>query len=260
MNTHLYLNCFRHESLIMSQLEPEDFGSYMAVGSRRKTRGRVMFLDLDIDQIDRDYFRLDQAMTELGSTPDGSARRSGYVSIHRVMEHVPRSAMKALYLTTPDGLTLQMLPTGTDGEVTNGVASKDQYMYVELSPTGPRVVSTLAPAAFGQFMTDMNSRVAVPRLLFADQQLAFDAKQPDQLASYLPYRDEEHIADCLRELKDKGKEAKIVDRDPPLSAFYRTIDTGFFVADSSGVTKFAFPDVQTLDAEHFEWWRSAQVG
>lgn len=43
MAIHLYLSLLP-EALIASMLSPEDFGTYYAVGSAKKSRGQAMFL------------------------------------------------------------------------------------------------------------------------------------------------------------------------------------------------------------------------
>jgi len=43
MTTHFYLSLLP-EALIVSMLDPEEFGTYYAVGSAKKSRGQAMFL------------------------------------------------------------------------------------------------------------------------------------------------------------------------------------------------------------------------
>ena len=47
MRLHLYMLCYRFEALVASHLEPEAFGLYMAVGTRKNTKGNVMFFEID---------------------------------------------------------------------------------------------------------------------------------------------------------------------------------------------------------------------
>ena len=46
MAIHLYLSLFP-EALIASMLSPEDFGSYYALGSAKKSRGQAIFFEVD---------------------------------------------------------------------------------------------------------------------------------------------------------------------------------------------------------------------
>lgn len=254
MSFRLYLMCHRVEALVASQLPPEEFGNYMAVGTTKQTSGKVIFFEIDPDKIDAGYFNLARARAECVPRPDGTRKRSKYLSIYRVMEHVPLDAFGTLYLTTRDGRVLGLEPTAFAGESTAG-----PNMYQELCPVHPLVVSSLGPTEFTRFLTDPQSAVAVPRLFFAD--LLIDREPSGAIASYLPYRDPDHIANCVREVSTPGrdKKSKTVDRTPRFDSFFRTIRRGFFVGDQQGLKFYPFPSADELDDKHFTWWRSASM-
>ena len=46
MKRYLYLT-LTPEALISSMLSPEEFGNYLAVGAKKRTRGQAMFFELD---------------------------------------------------------------------------------------------------------------------------------------------------------------------------------------------------------------------
>ncbi len=255
MNTHLYLMCYRSEALVASQLPAEQFGNYMAVGTQKRTSGNVMFFEIDPSLVS-DYLKLPKSLERCVPHADGTPRRSKYVSAYRVMEHVPLSAFGKLYLTTRDGRVLSL----EGQEYVDADDSPGMNMYVELCPIYPRAVSSLAPGAFGKFMTNPQNPVSVPRLLFADSLI--DRDVDGRLAGYLPYRDPAHIEDCLHQLAAAPgrKMSKTVDRNPPLVAFYRTIRRGFFLADQTGTRLYAYPSADELDEKHHVWWRSASIG
>ncbi|NJN25143.1 MAG: hypothetical protein HC819_03755 [Cyclobacteriaceae bacterium] len=50
MKTYLYFSV-TPEALIASGLEPEKFGSYLAVGTQKRARGQAVFFELDIDKV-----------------------------------------------------------------------------------------------------------------------------------------------------------------------------------------------------------------
>ena len=254
MDIHLYLMCYRTEALVASQLEAEEFGSYMAVGTRKKTFGNVIFFEID-PNFRSTELHLDQVEAKCKPHPDGTPRRSKYMSLYRVMERIPLSAYGKLHLTTRDGRVLS-LDAQEFGEVDN---SSGPFMYAELCPLTSRVVSHLSPKEFAQRITNPATTVYVPRIFFADTQVELDSE--NRLASYLPYRNPSHIEDCLREVEElPNKLGKTVDRNPPLAAFYRTIATGFYLGDSTGIKYYPYPDEATLDAKHHTWWRSASMG
>lgn len=253
MDIHYYLLCYRLEALIASHLEPEAFGHYMAVGTQKLSRGNIVFAEID-SGLASDYFRLSDIRERCVPRPDGSPKRSKYISIYRVLEHLDLSVIGRLYLTTADGRVLGLDAARYDaaGEVPG------PHMYQELCPVSPLVVSSLAPAAFTKFMTDSNNAVSVPRLFFAD--LLLDRDESGQLAGYLPYSEPMHIVACLNELKEsRGKPTKTVDRTPPMNAFYRTVHRGFFVGDQQGLKFYPFPPLRELEVQHAHWWRSASA-
>ncbi len=257
MSIHLYLMCYRTEALVASQLEAEEFGSYMAVGTKKKTFGNVVFFEIDPD-FRSPELHLDEVEAKCQPRPDGTPRRSKYMSLYRVMERIPHSAYGKLYLTTRDGRVLGLdghdLVDG-DGETTD----RRPYMYAELCPLTSRIVSRYSPKAFAERITDPTTTVYVPRIFFVETQLEVDSQ--GKLAGYLPYRNPGHLEDCVREVEEQPhKLAKTVDRNPPLLAFYRTIASGFYLGDASAVKFYPFPDSQTLETEHYDWWRSASMG
>ena len=61
MAVHLYLSLVP-EALIASMLEPEEFGSYYAVGTKKKSSGQAIFLEVDPDFRSK-YFRIDEGVS-----------------------------------------------------------------------------------------------------------------------------------------------------------------------------------------------------
>jgi hypothetical protein len=225
MSFHLYMMCHRVDTLVASMLSPEDFGAYMAVGTMKQTRGMAIFFEVNPDRLGNE-FDLDRARRECVPNPNGMPKRSKYISIYRSLERIPLEALGNLYLTTKDGrvLALPSRPYIVAGEVSGGI-----NMYLELCPTHPLVVSRLGPARFIERITDASSAVSVPTILIAD--LLIDQDADGRLASYLPYRDPDHIVHCLTEVAENGrrKDSKTVDRVPSIDAFFRTVGRGFFV-------------------------------
>jgi hypothetical protein len=253
MKTHLYFICFQTEALVASHLDADAFGAYMAVGTRKHTSGNLMFFEVDPAEAAKTLPVVAEIDKHCVPHPDGSPRRSKYLSIYRVLEHLPLSALGKLYLVTRDGRVM-----GLEGRAYDGANEpKGPNLYTELCPVTPRVVSFLPPRPFVKFITDPANAVSVPRILFADSLLDRD---PDgRLAGYLPYTNPEHIMDCVHDVEVAEKAAKTVERNPKLVAFYRTIRRGFFVGDQTGVTFYPFPSLDELDEKHHIWWRSASL-
>ena len=253
MDIHLYMLCYRTEALVASQLSPEAFGLYMAMGTQKNTRGNVLFFEID-PKLKSDYFRLHDLGERCVAHPDGRPKSSKYISIYRVLEHLPLSSFGKLYLTTADGRTLALDPTPYDSNSVSEITKP--HLYDELCPVTPTVVSTLPPPAFVKFMTDPNNPVSVPRIFLADMLL--DRDESGRLAGYLPYPDPMHVVDCIKEVeRSTTKPTKTLSRTWHLHGFFRTIGRGFYVGDQTGMKFYGFPELRVLEIQHSKWWRSA---
>lgn len=253
MKRHIYLSLIP-ESLIVSMLPPEEFGNYYAVGSRKRTRGQAIFFEVD-------PVLLGSAMPGSGLEErcvphaDGTPKRSVYLSVYRVLEQVPLEALKRLYLVTDDGRVLGIDPAAYHPDPAEGL-----HLYQEICPLTVRVASRLDPVEFGSFITDRSQPISVPKIVFCDlilRQLRTNLESRE--IGELPYRNIGHLRDCLRELSDQaGKRSKTVERMMRQELLYRTLKSGFFVAEGSRMLFFPMPPKDQLEREYYEWWRSAQ--
>ncbi|MFO7725174.1 MAG: hypothetical protein R6V45_06450 [Oceanipulchritudo sp.] len=252
METYLYLSLIP-EALIYSHLPPDRFGKYLAIGDKKLTRGPAVFFSLDPD-FESDAFRLAEARTKCVPHPDGSPRRSTYVSVYNVLANIPVSAIGNLYLTTKDGVTLAIEPASSGPP-----ARKGFHLYQELCPVNPRVASPLGPREFARFVTDPANPVFLPRIVFCELRLNGMATDPEKSsASNLPYTDLNHLRECLTSLRHRqDKMTKIVHRDLNRNLLYPVLDSGFFVGDQKAFTFYPFPDEDDLEGVHHLWWSSA---
>lgn len=257
MQIHYYMICSRFESLIASHLDPEAFGTYMAVGTKKLASGHVLFFEIDpgFSKL-TGHFRTHDIEQRCAPHDDGTPKRSKYISVYRVMEFLPLPVYRALYLTTPDGRVLRLDESlYTDEDDRNGI-----NLYQELCPLIPMVVSTLGPRAFVKELTDAENPVSAPRLFFAD--LRLDRDEKGKLSGSLPYTDHAHIEDCVRtlELAEPGaKTTKTVSRTPRTRGFFRAIRRGFFLGDQTGLKFYRFPSREDLEVQHQKWWHSASA-
>lgn len=252
MKINLYLSLIP-ESLIASMLPPEEFGAYYATGTQRNSRGRAIFFELPDDFSAPELFSGNLADL-CKPHEDGRPRKSTYLSVYRVLERIPRDALKRLYLVTADGKVL-----GLDCGVQPPPEREGLHLYQELCPLRPRVVSNLGPAAFGRRLTDRSQPVSVDRIAFCELRLNGLALDPENgKADDLPYANIAHLRDCLTTVRDyPEKGIKAVVRSMPDDFLYRTLEGGFYVADASGLSYFPLPTMDQLEREHYDWWRSA---
>jgi hypothetical protein len=252
MTIHFYLSLIP-EALIASMLEPEEFGSYYAVGSQKKSRGQAIFFEVD-PKFKSAYFHTDEAVKRCVPHEDGSPKRSIYLSVYRVLENVPLTSLGKLYLVTQDGRSLGIDKSRGLPEDEGGL-----HLYREIAPLSPLVASALAPRAFYDLIVrNPTSLIKLPAICFAELRLGALADDPQNGdIGDLPYENIDHLRNCLLELRGKSIHTKMVDRLPTRVIPYRTIHNGLFVGNAEKLLFYALPPFEELKKTHYDWWRSA---
>ena len=254
MNIYLYLSLIP-EALIASMLPPEKFGSYLAVGTRKRSHGEAIFFELD-PHLKSDYFNLTDLDKRCRPHPNGEPKRTLYLSIYRVLEHVPFEAVKDLFLTTQDGRVLPLQKSSAAAPT-----STELHLYQELAPITPLIASNLDPQSFCRFVTDVKHSIFVPKLAFFDLDISGLAEDPLHAAvDDLPYKNLDHLRDCLYGLlENPEKPTKTVDRSLYCDILFRTVKSGFYIGDQNHTLFYPFPSKEELDIKHHNWWRSANT-
>ena len=254
MAIYLYLSLLP-EALIASMLSPEEFGTYYAVGSAKKSRGQAMFFEVDPD-FRHSYFRVEEAYERCVPHEDGSLKSSVYISVYRVLEHIDFDALMHLYLTTMDGRTLELSPSN---QIPNG--KEHLHLYQEVVPVSPMVVSRLGPMEFiDQIVRNPVSLVSLPAIVFTELQLGELADDPEMgLMENLPYSNRDHLRQCLTDVKTKYVSTKMVDRSHSPEVQYRTIKNGFFVGNQTHLRYFPMPSPEEIRINNYRWFRSANI-
>jgi hypothetical protein len=254
MSVHLYLSMIP-EALIASMLTPEEFGVYYAVGTSKKSRGQAVFFELDPD-FRHDYFRIEEGIRRCVPHEDGSPKASIYISVYRVLEHVPLDVIQKLYLVTPDGRVLGLGSSADLPEEAVGL-----HLYQEIAPVHPLIVSSLGPRAFYELIVkNPTSLLSLPAICFVELRLGELVANPERGdVRDLPYSNIGHLRQCLIDLKTKTVHAKMVNRVEPASFPYRTIKSGVFVGNEAQLRYFPMPSQEELRANYYRWWRSANM-
>ena len=254
MEAHLYLSLIP-EALILSHLNPEEFGSYYAVGSAKKSRGQAIFFEVDTS-FTHPYFHMEEAFARLKPHEDGRPKSSIYVSVYRVIEHMDLNALKKLYLTTQDGRTL-----GLDASDEVLIDEENLHLYQEIAPVTPLVVSRHGPSIFYEMIVkNPTSLVTVPAIVFTELELGELAQDPEMgLMDNLPYGNSDHLRQCLTEVKTKYVSTKMVDRTSSPNVQYRTVKNGFFIGNHEQLRYFPMPSHAQLRTENYRWFRSANM-
>jgi len=248
VSTYLYLSMIP-ESLVASMLPPEEFGRYLAVGTRKQSRGQAMFFDLT-GPFQSNCFDFEAVAQRCVAHAGGQPKHSLYLGIYRVMERVPIEAVNGLWLVTPQARVLELkrgpMPAEFHGKY---------HLYQELCPVHPLIASSLTPPDFCRFITDPSQAVYVPRICFAELELAELAEDPRRgRAGNLPYPQFDHLRNCFVGLEDDtGKHTKTVDRIHPHEFPYRCVKSGFFLGDQEEMLYFPFPSREELESKYYFW-------
>jgi hypothetical protein len=253
MSKYIYLTS-NPEALVASMLPPEAFGMYLSTGTKKRNKGQAIFFEVDLDKISS-LIDIDSLNKRCVAKPDGKPKSSVYLSVYRVLETVPISALKSLYLSTDHGCVLELKKTDYDK-----TKEKDNevHLYQELTPVSPLVASSLAPSAFLKKLTDGSTPIVLPKLFFAELKLDELAANPlSGSAEHLPYRNIPHLRDCLEIIKGEyEKHMKTVDRIFSGELLYRTIHTGFYVGSKSEIAFYPYPRMSELEHLNYNFFRA----
>ena len=250
MKTYYYLVA-TPESLIVSHLEPFEFGSYLSVGTKKQIHGQNIYFELNPERLND--LPVEYIANRLVLYPNGEPKRSVYCCIYRVLEKTPLAALKNLYLATDDGKVLELHSSRY-----TEIESDESHLYQQFMPVTTRVASKLLPNEFVQFLTDTSKPVSAPKVFFVELILNELALNPNAPISNLPYTNPDHLRECLIKLKvTKGKVTKTVLRFLQGDLNYRTIKDGFFIGEMSNYLFYPFPTRDDLESKYYSWWRSA---
>jgi len=252
MSKYIYLS-ITPEALIGSMLQPTEFGAYMATGTKKSNKGQAIFFEVDPDKI-KDLIDMDYLERRCVRQPDGSPKHSVYLSVYKVLETIPLKALKKLYLTTDNGIVLELKQSTYD--VTK--EGKDaKHLYQELCPVTPQVVSEYSPAKFLKVMTDGSIQIRLPKLFFVELKLGELATNPvSGSAEYLPYPHIGHLRDCLAILKEDEKKMKTVVRYYNGALLYRSVESGFYVGAVDDMIYYHYPTMAELEDINYEFLRA----
>ena len=156
---------------------------------------------------------------------DGRRRKSSYLGIYRILEHVPMTALGRLSLVTSDGrvLGLEQAPLPPQGD-------RCFHLYQEFCPVNAAGRELTRPA--GVLRPLHRPQGGRQRPEGRVRRVHARRPRPRSEASdvgNLPYSDIAHLRDCLRELRGKpGKPTKVTVRAVREDVHYRTLEGGFY--------------------------------
>lgn len=253
---YYYVMFFPTEALIASQLEPKIFGAYMARGSKKGSAELLTFAEIKGGF--GEYFDWDYAKKKCVAHDDGRPKQSLYLSIYRVIEHIPLEQYNEIYLVTKDGSTLELSqapykkPDNWEG----------YGLYKELCPVSPFVASSLEPKAFADYIiNDTSKKITVPALIFSDvKHIDFEEKEKTGNIGNMFDRDFDHLHDCIDQvINQKDKITKTIDRSFDSKFTYQIVDTGFYIAKEKSILFYPMPTREALKEIDYDWGKSANI-
>jgi hypothetical protein len=242
------------EALICSQLGPKPFGAYMARGSKKGSAERLMFAEVEGEF--GDYFDWDYAKAKCVTHESGEVKHSLYLSIYRVIEHIPLEQYKNIYLVNKDGSTLPLEPA-----LYKTPSNWRGYgLYKEHCPVHPLVVSSLEPNMLADYIiNDTTKKITVPAIIFNDIRIIdFNEKEDTGNIGSMYERDLDHLKDCIATIQsNKDKITKTVDRSFDTKFSYQIIDNGFYFARGHKIIFYPMLSPEQLKEVDYDWGKSA---
>ena len=255
MSLHYYLSIFPIEALIASELEPSQFGAYMATGSKKGSAEQIIFVEVE-GNFGNDFdwkFAIEKCIPH----PNGNPKHSVYLSIYRTLEQIPLEKLGSMYLTTRDGRTIG-LEKDLYREEING---NKYYIYQELCPVTPVIASILDPEDYSNEITNSKRKIYVPKIVFTDMKIP-DFENPEHSGNIGMFYDNKipHILNCISSVTgDKGKKNKTIDRSHVESFSFQVIKNGIYIGDGKTLLSYKFPSVEDLKKIDYDWGRSAML-
>lgn len=254
--TYFYLTVYPVEALIASQLDPSQFGTYMATGSHKQTADQLVFFEVEAPF--GEAFDWEYAKAECITHPDGRLKHSVYLGVYRVLERVPISRLKDVFLVTKDGRTLTL----RRGEYCEPSQWPGYALYKEICPVSPLVASALPPQDFGAYLVDQGNKVSVPRIVFADIRIIDldNLEFSGNVGSLYGAARSDHLKECIQQVKNNpGKRSKTVGRSYGTKFSYQSIGGGIFISDPKDFAFYPMPSVERIKKEQYDWGRSANM-
>jgi len=255
---HLYAILFPSTALVGSQLDPIEFGKHFISGSSKYYAGKLIFVEID-PSYRHPFLKIDQMLKGLTPHEDGSPRATKYVSTYRVLEHLDYDALLSLYITTPEGYTLELKSGPLGSEREPGLIRA----YAEINPVSMMLLSDLSFSEFGKFITMPDSRVGAPVMLFTQVEMDPDEflrefENNPLLPSPIPDIHPSVLKKSILELRSlPDKHTKGLSPASPLGKIsFRHLRHGFLFASQDKSKFYPMPDAKTIEETNFKFWKN----
>lgn len=256
---HLYVIVHPINALVASQLDPDKFAEHYTIGSSKHYHGKVIFAELDLSFRDP-YFDIEHYLELTEALPDGSPKKTKFISSYAVLEHIDLRALKKLYLVTTGGKALALSPQPYTAVNESGLVR----IYQEICPLTNLVASTLDQRAFAKYITGETRSKGAPKIMFTQYEFDVDHflrenHNRDMLTSPIPDTYPNRLHDYLLELKELSvKKTKTISLNSTFTAVtWQLIRHGFWFGCANQLVFFPMPSAEALERDHYQWWRAA---
>ena len=254
---HLYMILFPNTALVGSMLNPQEFGKHFISGSSKFYAGKLIFAEVDLG-FRHPYFKIDAMLADLRPHADGRPKSTKYVSTYRVLEHVDFDAVRNLYITTPEGYTLELVPGPYEAQHQSGFIR----VFGEITPVSMVVLSDYNFREFSQVITSPESFVGAPQMFYTQIDLdieeflkAIEANPllPPPIPDVHPSVLKKSILE-LRKFRDKH--TKGLSLNNPLGKIsFRHLRHGFMFASQTGNKFYPLPSHEEIERTNYKFWK-----
>lgn len=256
-DNRLYQILYPNQALVASHLSPEAFARHYLIGSIRHYTGKLVFAEIDIN-FRHPYFDIDAGLEALVPHPDGSPKRTKFISSYRVMEHMDFDSIKTLYLSTAEAHVLALSPQPYDKVHQAGFLRT----FAEIAPLSMLVMSPLDMREFGKYITQAGNSKGCPKLFYTQIELNVDEFLKNFEANpFMPapfsFLHPSKLRDAIQQMKiDTEKKTKGLALACPLDQIsFKCIRHGFMFASQEKIRFFPMPSLHELETAHFQFWK-----
>lgn len=255
----LYMIVFPVNALVASQLTPEEFAHHYTTGSAKHFKGKVIFVEID-SKFRNMHFDIDHYLSLTVAHPDGTPKKTKFISSYAVLEHIDLAAMKHLYLVTANGKSLEIKSAPYTAKNEPGMVR----IYQEITPLSNLVASTFDQRAFGKYITSGTKSKGAPKVCFTQYEFNVDDFFKKNKAAHIPYSpipetNVTRLIEYLTEIKTHpDKKTKTINLNSTLtSAPYLLIRHGFWFAAGNELLFYPMPTHDELQKHHYQWLKHA---
>ena len=253
---HLYQILSPNPALVASQNSPEQFARHYSAGSTRFYEGKVIFAEVDT-AFRNPYFDIEGGLAALIPHPDGRPKATRFISSYRVLEHIDFSAIKKLYLTSPEGYCIELAEAPYDKAHHEGFLR----IFAEIAPLRMLVMSSFTFAEFGKFITSPDYGKGAPKLFYTQIELDTDIflselEARPTMNAPIPGLHPSKLRDAINELKqNREKRAKGLSLDSSMDQIpYRRVRHGFMFASQQETKFFPMPTLAEIEKVNRRFW------